>query len=354
MADTLVDVVKNPSMKLQVRILPFLIKNNEGEYMKKIIVIFMMLLVIMGCTLDLNPQDGIDGIDGTNGQNGVSILSVDLIHSEGLVDTYALIYSDGSESYISVTNGKNGIDGSNGIDGTNGINGTNGVDGIDGIDGVDGVSIVYVGLVKTEGLVDTYEIAYSDGSTTYFNVTNGANGQDGTDGLDGKDGINGVDGTHGLNGADGSNGTDGKDGISIVSTELMSSKGLVDTYVINYSDGSITTFTVTNGSDGDDGLNGTDGVDGQDGLDASIPLYIVSITLDDNGKLNIAYSDNTTEILEINIENDNPYPESLGEWRNGVTYWSGDVVEWRGAYWKAIWPTGAQPGRDSTWYKLGE
>ncbi len=72
-------------------------------------------------------------------------------------------------------------------------------------------------------------------------------------------------GTQGEKGDKGESGTDGKDGVSIVSVEKTDSKGLTDTYTITFSDGSKTTFTVTNGKDGVDGSDGADGEDGTDG-----------------------------------------------------------------------------------------
>ena len=71
-----------------------------------------------------------------------------------------------------------------------------------------GKGITQIAKTGTSGLVDTYRIDYSDGTSTSFNVTNGK-------------GINTISKT--------------------------SSSGLVDTYTITYNSGSPTTFTVTNG-----------------------------------------------------------------------------------------------------------
>ena len=62
----------------------------------------------------------------------------------------------------------------------------------------------------TDGLVDTYTITFSDGTTSTFTVTNGESNV-------------------------------------IESIELTGSSELVDTYTITYSDGSTKTYTVTNG-----------------------------------------------------------------------------------------------------------
>lgn len=53
-------------------------------------------------------------------------------------------------------------------------------------------SIVSITKTSTEGLVDTYTITYTDGTTTTFSVTNGANGADGAQGAAGAAGQDGV------------------------------------------------------------------------------------------------------------------------------------------------------------------
>ena len=72
-----------------------------------------------------------------------------------------------------------------------------------------GKTIQSIELTGTAGLVDTYTINYSDGSTSTFDVTNG-NG--------------------------------------IASVAKTGTAGLVDTYTITFQDGSTTTFEVTNGA----------------------------------------------------------------------------------------------------------
>lgn len=53
--------------------------------------------------------------------------------------------------------------------------------------------------VGTLGLVDTYRILFTDGSSFDYTVVNGSNGTDGTDGTDGSNGIDGTDGESGGN-----------------------------------------------------------------------------------------------------------------------------------------------------------
>lgn len=142
--------------------------------------------------------------------------------------------------------------------------------------GEDGVSIVSITLSSTSGLVDTYEILYSDGNKSYFTVTNGADGSKGIDGQPGKDGhtpvitissdgywvVDGEKTSTLAKGPKGDQGDPGKDGVSITSIAKTGTNGNVDTYTITYSDGNTSTFTVTNGADGSQGIQGEPGKDG--------------------------------------------------------------------------------------------
>lgn len=77
-----------------------------------------------------------------------------------------------------------------------------------------GVGIVSITKTGTQGLVDTYEIACTDGMAYEFTVTNGATGN------------------------------------GIANIAKTSTQGLVDTYTITMTDGTTYTFTVTNGQNG--------------------------------------------------------------------------------------------------------
>ena len=141
--------------------------------------------------------------------------------------------------------------------------------------------------------VDTYTITFLDGTTFTFTVTNGEDGEDGhspvitvnenghlvIDGEDtgvdivGEDGhspkvtigtngnwfVDDVDTGVSAKGEKGDKGEAGEDGRGIVSIKLTSSEGNVDTYTITYTDGTTSTFTVTNGKDGEQGIKGEDG-----------------------------------------------------------------------------------------------
>ena len=68
------------------------------------------------------------------------------------------------------------------------------------------VSVVSIEKTGTSGLVDTYTITYSDGTTSTFTVTNGADGEDGKDGATGATGETGPQGPQGIQGEKGEDG----------------------------------------------------------------------------------------------------------------------------------------------------
>ena len=298
------------------------------------------------------------GTNGRNGVDGIGILSIVKTSTSGNVDTYTITLTDNSTVTFTVTNGKDGVRGAQGQRGndgetpviTIGANGNwqiNGVDtgiparGAQGEKGADGVSIVSVVKTDTEGLVDTYTIYFSNGETSTFTVTNGSDGGQGIQGLPGNDGhtpiiIIGDDGNwyiDGLNSgikAQGPKGDQGEAGRGIESIEYYGSNDLVDTYIITYTDGTVSYFTVTNGADGGQGIQGPAGNDGVaptitigsnghwyiNGTDTGIPAQgpqgdqgdtgpqgdkgdtgrsITNTEINENGHLIISFSDGTTQ-----------------------------------------------------------
>lgn len=98
-----------------------------------------------------------------------------------------------------------------------------------------GQSIGSIEKTATSGVVDTYTITLTDGTTSTFEVTNGS---------------------------------------SISNISLTSSSGLVDTYTITLTDGGTTTFNVTNGEDFTvpaDGILFYEGAGVPDGYEESTP-----------------------------------------------------------------------------------
>lgn len=72
------------------------------------------------------------------------------------------------------------MNGVNGADGKDGKNGAKGAKGDPGQNGQDGIGISKIEKTKTEGLIDTYVITFSDDSTFEYTVTNGKDGKDST------------------------------------------------------------------------------------------------------------------------------------------------------------------------------
>ena len=120
-------------------------------------------------------------------------------------------------------------------------------------------SIDSISLSGTSGLIDTYTITFTDGSTSNYTVKNGADGKSitgitktSTSGnvdhydVDLSDGstISGFDVTNGTNGADGS------DGKSIANISLASTSGNVKTYDVILDDGTKTPtgFSIEDGA----------------------------------------------------------------------------------------------------------
>lgn len=135
---------------------------------------------------------------------------------------------------------------------------------------LDGIGVASIKKVETNGNEDTYEIEYVDGSKSYFLVINGENGEQGIQGEPGKDGHTpevkiGENGNWIIDGVDteiSAKGVQGETGNGIEKIELTDTKENLDTYTIFFTDGTTTTFTVTNGVDGEQGIQGEPGKDG--------------------------------------------------------------------------------------------
>ena len=265
--------------------------------MKKIAILGLVcaLLCFMAACTNGNAGMSTDGAPEVRG-----VESIFLTESNGLVDTYTITYTDGSYTTFTVTNGAQGIQGIKGDAGEKGADGAAGKDGhspvitiqkgnwfIDGVDtnqpaeGLrgevgNGISAIY--MSGSDGLVDTYTVVYTDGTSTLFTVTNGAQGAQGPQGVQGIQGVPGEKGEDGhtpvitiqqgnwyIDGVDTTQpalGVKGDTGNGISSVKKTNTAGLVDTYTITYTDGSYTTFTVTNGAQGVQGIQGVPGASG--------------------------------------------------------------------------------------------
>ena len=77
----------------------------------------------------------------------------------------------------------------NGTTKTSTLDVMNGVNGTDGKDGQDGIGISKIEKTKTEGLIDTYVITFSDDSTFEYTVTNGKDGKNGSGSSTGEENV---------------------------------------------------------------------------------------------------------------------------------------------------------------------
>ena len=120
----------------------------------------------------------------------------------------------------------------------------------------------------------TFEWTGTSGTkqTSTLDVMNGVNG---TDGKDGKNGAKGTKGDPGQN---------GQDGIGISKIEKAKTEGLIDTYVITFSDDSTFEYTVTNGKDG---KNGSGSSTGEENVIESIKVNGVVQTVADDKSVDI-------------------------------------------------------------------
>ena len=315
----------------------------------------------------LTGQDGVSGADGKsaydlaveNGFEGTLSEWLDsLVGKDGLAGEMGAIGKDGKSAYdLAVDNGYKGsvtewLVSLSGKDGTNGKNGKsayelakeNGYEGglaewlksITGKDGEDGksayeiavengykgtenqwlASLVGRGVASIEkgtsdGLVDTYVITYTDGTTSNFTVTNGKDGEmiiPNTPSVVGSVNITIDDeGYWCVDGESTGVKARGDDGRSITSIEKLSSDGLIDTYVVKYSDDTTSTFTVTNGSvvsitDGNWYINGEDtgiAAEGKTGNGISSVILTGSEGLIDT--YTITFTDGTTTTYNVTV-----------------------------------------------------
>lgn len=127
------------------------------------------------------------------GADGNSISTIEKTSTSGLVDTYTVTLTDGSQTTFTVTNGSS-IESitktsTSGLTDTYTVTLTNGETSTFQV--TNAKSITSIDKTSTSGLVDTYTITYNDGTTSTFTVTNGA-------GVDIVDNLNSTDPDKGL------------------------------------------------------------------------------------------------------------------------------------------------------------
>lgn len=121
--------------------------------------------------------------------------------------------------------------------------------GAKGEKGDDGNGIANIAKTSTSGLVDTYTITYTDGSTSTFDVTNGKDGAQGEQGV----GVR-----------------------SISQTSTSAESGGVNIITCTLTNGTTSTFEVRNGARGAQGVQGEKGEKGEKGDSGQVPLVTVA------------------------------------------------------------------------------
>ena len=101
-----------------------------------------------------------------------------MIASNVEVEDNAKLYTRGEEEWIFITDfsGATGIQGEQGPQGPQGVQGVQGPQGVQGATGPTGNGIASIVKTASAGLIDTYTITFTNGTTTTFNVTNGQDG----------------------------------------------------------------------------------------------------------------------------------------------------------------------------------
>ena len=267
-------------------------------------------MFLTGCEKNTSTSGQVvPGEKGEPGNDGRGIVSIELVSSNGNVDTYSITYSDNTVQTYTVTNGLNGEPGAegktayqlaveNGFEGTEAewlesLKGSNGDPGATGLQGPAGQN-----GSNGENGKSAYEIALENG----FEGTE----TEWLESLKGSDGSNGVQGPQGPQGAAGSNGTNGENGKSAYELAvehgfdgseedwLESLKGADGT---NGSQGpqGLTGATGPQGPQGASGTNGTNGTDG---------ISIVDTQINSDGDLIVTLSSGDTINAGHLVDND--------------------------------------------------
>ena len=183
-----------------------------------------------------------------------------------LIDTGSVEDTDNAKLYVKGTSNFEYL-----VD----MSGATGAQGPQGETGATGNGVSSISKKSTSGLVDTYTVAYTNGTTTTFTVTNGAKGDTGTSiSSITKASTSGLVDTYKITLSNNTTSTfTVTNGISVTSITKTGTSGLVDTYTIAFSDGTSSTFTVTNGAKGDTGSSGV-AIQDTEPTDPSINVWI--------------------------------------------------------------------------------
>lgn len=177
-----------------------------------------------------------------------------------------------------------------------------GVYGDKGDTGNTGTSITSVTKTGTSGLVDTYTITFSNGTTTTFNVTNGSEIESiektSTAGL-----VDTYTVTMGSGDTHTFTVTNGRSIVSFTQTSGTHAAGTIDVYTMTYNDGDTSQIQVYNGANGTGAVSTVAGI-GVSSADGDVPLIIRGYgapTTATVGQVNQLYFDMTGGIMYICI-----------------------------------------------------
>ncbi len=282
--------------------------------MKKSRILLGLSLVglLTGCgTPQQNENNNNSQQQVVNGKDGIGIKSITLTGTEGNVDIYTITYTDNTTSIFKVTNGKDGAQGIQGEPGKDGITPTISI-GENGnwiINGED-TGINASGSKGDKG--DTGERGpQGDKGDTGEQGPKGDKGDTGEQGPQGEKGDKGETGEQGPQGEKGDKGDtgdqgpQGETGNGIEKIELTDSIGNIDTYTIYFTDGTTTTFEITNGTDGSQGASGEDGKSAFEIYKEFYPEYqgteeewINAVIKGEFNKFKVTFDANGGELLE--------------------------------------------------------
>ena len=177
--------------------------------------------------------------------------------------------------------------------------------------GEDGVGISNITKVSTQGLVDTYAITYTDGTSTTFQVTNGAKGEQGEQGAPGTPGAAGADGVSVS---------------SIVQTTTSTTSGGINIITVTLSNGATSTFEIRNGAKGDPAeqliVYMTES-GGTYSLDKDVREIETALSASDAIDCCLMWDGNNPEVVCLKCYGYN-IQETIGGFSRNVIVWSGD------------------------------
>lgn len=309
-------------------------------------IIFAVLLTVTLAFCLSACGTGPTGEKGEPGQSGIGIESIIKSQSVDNVDTYIITFTDGSTTDFAVTNGEKGDDGISIVNAE--INKTGELvlsfsDGnsinlgyiMGGAQGEKGISITKAETNEKGELI----LSFSEGDPVNIGKIVGEKGDKGDDGISITQAIIDDKGELVLTYSDnsylnlgkivGEKGDKGDDGVSIVKIEKTDTTNLIDTYTIFLSNGTTTTFKVTNGKDGTDINISNDGfwiingnktnisANGLKGQDGSTP-YIGEngnwwIGKSDTGVAASATAENNAQELDFYPLDDGTYGVAIGK-----------------------------------------